>query len=373
MKARVKIASLMSLLFFGGGLGVACGQIGFASSQLERLAYQTNLAIPTKDSVYYQTEYYKDCPVTIIVNNGEVSHIGLSLFTTFQRQFFDEKICNFLERMALAAEIPDFYGIAFSQYLRDEKIEMLEGNWKDLKSIMTDTSYIFQSTLVDGKNYINCWYTPDAHERFITLTYPADYHLISGYSMTESEDRLYDDICCTRIQDTMCFEPDSTLLQRIGNSLVYLFRGDIYFLPELNSNRYYVADTLGKFGLLYSEDFPLESLANLVTGIEIENSFVINVKLVKYGFLVDEFTAPLTTWLSYCIQSGCTLYFGVISQKEKEIICEFIAQNEAFGYCHVMKFTIDPSLIESREGSMQARLNSYVPMSNVKALFSENN
>ena len=373
MKTWLKIATFLSFLLFGGGLGVACGQIDFASSQLERLAQQTNLTIPAKDSIYYQVEQYKGFPVTVIVNNGEVSHIGLSLFTSFQRQFFEEKICNFLERMALTAEIPDFYGIDFQKYLRDEKIEILEGNWKDLKSIMADTSYIFQSTLVDGKNYINCWYTPDAHERFITLTYPADFHLISGFSMTEAEDRLYEDICCAYIQDTTCFEPDSTLLQRIGNSLIYLLRGGIYFLPELNSNRYYVEDTLGKFSLLYSEDFPLESLANLVTGTEIENSFVINVKLVKYGFLVDEFTVPLTTWLSYCIQSGCTLYFGVISQKEREIICEFIAQNEAFGYCHVMKFTIDPSLIESREGFMQARLNSYIPMSNVKALFSENN
>lgn len=365
--------TFLSFLFFGGGSGVVCGQIGFASSQLERLAQQARLTIPAKDSIYYQVEQFYGFPVTIIVNNGEVIHIGLSLFTSFQRQFIDEKICNFLERMALAAEIPDFYGIAFSQYLRDEQIEILEGNWKDLKTIMADTSYLFQSTLVDGKNYINCWYTPNAHERYITLTYPADFHLISGFSMTETEERLYDDICRVHIQDTTCFEPDSALLQRIGNSMVYLLRGDIYFLPELNSNRYYVEDTLGKYSLLFSEDFPFESLANLVTGTEIENNFEINVKLVKYGFHVDEFVIPLTTWLAYCIQSGCTLYFGVISQEEKEITCEFIAQNEAFGYCHLMKFTIDPSLIESREGFMQARLNCYIPMSNVKALFNENN
>ena len=147
MKTWLKIATFLSFLLFGGGLGVACGQIDFASSQLERLAQQTNLTIPAKDSIYYQVEQYKGFPVTVIVNNGEVSHIGLSLFTSFQRQFFEEKICNFLERMALTAEIPDFYGIDFQKYLRDEKIEILEGNWKDLKSIMVDTSYIFHFSI----------------------------------------------------------------------------------------------------------------------------------------------------------------------------------------------------------------------------------
>lgn len=380
MKAKVNIVvAIFSAILLRVGVGEAFGQIQYASSQLEQLATQTNILIPTQDStcclqdsVYYRWGEYNDLPVTIIVKQGEVTHIGLSLFTISQRQFVDELICNFLERTALAAEIPNFYGVPFAQYLKDQRIEVFDGQWDNIKTLLDDSCYVFQSSLFEGKNYFNCWYTQNAAERYLTLMYPADFNLISGLSMVEAENRLYDDICLTSIEDTTVVEPDSTLLQRIGNSQIYLLRGDIYYLPGLNSNRYYVADSLGKFDLLFSEDFPIESLFNLMTGTEIENQYVINVKLVKYGYQVDDFIVSLKQWLTFCAQTGCLPYFGILSKEENIIEGELIMQNKYFGYCHVMKLSIDSSLLKSREGSLQARLNSYVPMSNVKTLYYEN-
>ncbi len=343
----------------------------FASNQLAKLARQTGITLPNGNGVHYRAATYNGMPVTVVNEGGEVVHIGLSLFTPMQRQFVDEAQCNFLERIALAGLLPEFYDIDFRQYLRDEKLEILEGRWDNIKTFLTDTTYIFQSTLVDGKAYIACWYTPDAENRYLTLTYPANYHLIAGFGMTEAEDRLYDDIRQVNVNDIEQYEPVEDLMQRIGNGPLYLLKGDIYFLPELNSNRYYVKDNSGHFSLLYSEDFPLETLANLMTGIELDNQFVIETKLVKYGYKVDQFTIPLKNWLAFCIQHGCTPYFGVISQEKSKIICELIMQNESLGYCHVMKLTANPEQLKNRQGTMQARLNSYVPMSNVKELFDE--
>lgn len=365
------LATILSIILVGGYSDVY-GQMRYASSQLEKLAGQTSITIPTEDGIYYRAEQFNDLPITIIVKQGEVTHIGLSLFTISQRQFVDELICNFLERTALAAEIPDFYGVTFSNYLKDQKIEIFEGKWDNIKTLLNDSCYVFQSSIIDNKNYINCWYTIDATERYLTLAYPANYNLISGVSMIEAENHLYDDICLTNVEDTSFVEPDSALLQRIGNSQVYFLRGDIFFLPGLNSNRYYVADSLGKMDLLFGEDFPIESLFNLLTGTEIENQYVLNIKLVKYGYQVDDFIVPLKQWLAFCFQSGCSPYFGILSKEENLIEGELIMQNKSFGYCHVMKLSIDPSLLKSREGSMQARLNSFVPLANVKSLYYEN-
>lgn len=371
MHILTKTATFLGfLLVLGGSLGEVRGQ-GFTSHQLERLVEETGIQTPSANGFHYRTAQYKELPVSMAVNHGNVSHVGLALFTPWQRQFIDESQCDFLERLALAAEITDFYGIGIRQYLRDEKIEFLEGCLDDLKTFLNDTTYIFQSTLVDGKTYIACWFTPDVHERFLTLTYPANYHLITGISMTEAENKIYDDILHIRLEDTEQFEPVAALMQRIENGPIYLLKGSIFFLPELNSNRYYVNTGKDKFNLLYSEDFPLETLANLMTGTELENQFSINIKHVKYGYQVDDFEIPLTHWLAFCIQSGCTPYFGVINQDEKTIVCEIIMKNEALGYCHVMKLTASSSSLKTRKGTFQARLNSYVPMSNVKSIFDE--
>ena len=370
MNANTKIVTFLCLFLFGGGTGVVVGQ-NFASLQLKKLANEIGLQSPATDGIHYKVAQYNGLPVTVINNNGEVCHIGLALFTPWQRQFLDEAQCNFMERLALAAEITDFYGIGIRQYLRDEKVEFLEGRLDDLKTFLTDTSYIFQSTLVNDKSYIACWYTPVGQERYLTITYPANFHLIAGFGMTEAEDRLYDAIRQTVVAKTEQYTPVEALLQRIGNSPVHLLKGDIFFLPELNSNRYYIKEDDGHFALLYSEDFPLETFANLMTGIEIETQFVIETKLVKYGYNIDQFTMPLRNWLAFCIQSGCTPYFGVINQENDKITGELIVKNEALGYCHVMKLVFDPSTLKDRKGIIQARLNSYVPMSNVKSLFNE--
>ena len=278
MKAKFNIVvAILSIILLQGWYNEIYCQIKFASSQLEQLALQTGITIPDKDGICYREVQYNDLPLTIIVKHGEVTHIGLSLFTTDQRKFIDELICNFLERTALAAEIPDFYGIAFSQYLKDQKIEVFDGRWDNLKTLLSDSCCIFQSTLIDSKSYFNCWYSHDATERFLTIAFPADFHLISGLSMIEAENRLYDDILLTRVADTTFVEPDSVLLQRIGNSSIYLLRGDIYYLPGLNSNRYYVADSLGKFDLFVSR-----------TGYTGEDGFELLVKNADAVDLWDE-------------------------------------------------------------------------------------
>lgn len=372
VKRRLSIATLLSLFLFGGGLGIVCGQNSYASSQLEKLSKHIGLTAQTKNGIHYKATTYNGLPITVELRNDEVSHIGLSLFTPWQRQFVDETQCNFLERLALAAEITDFYGIGIRQYLKDEKIEFLEGRLNDLRNYVTDTAFIFQSTLVDDKTYIACWFDATGQERQLTITYPANYHLIAGMTIQEAENRLYNDIRRTKTEDTEQYDPVAELLQPVENGPIRLLKGSICFVPELNSNRYYVEEAKNRFSLLYSEDFPLETFANLATGIEIENQFVINTKLVKYGFHVDEFTMPLKNWLAFCLQKGCTPYFGVISHDEHAVVAEWILKNDALGYCHVMKITLDPSQLKARKGVMQARLNSYVPMSNVKALFDEN-
>lgn len=371
MKNRLAIIVALSCLFLiGGGMGSVCGQ-GCATHQLERLAQQTGVALPLEDGIHYRYAQFKGQPVTVVVSNGLVTHIGHSLFTPAQRRFLEEDQCNFLERISLAGDLPDFFGIDFKQYLRDEKIEVLEGHLDNLKSIISDTLYSFQNTLLNGKGYVACWFTLPDNERFLALSYPANYHLIKGLSLTEAENNLFDQIKATKVDQTEKFDPEETLLHPLGDGAIYLLEGNAFFLPELNSNRYYVKESGNRFGLLCSESYPVETMANLVTGIELDHQFVMNVKLVKYGFHVDEFTMPLKSWIAFCLQSGCTPYFGIVSQIENKMVAELIMQNEALGYCHVMKLTFDPSIFKERRGFVQARLNSYVPMSNVKALFND--
>lgn len=374
MKSIGHIAVALCLLLYGGGITPVAGQQAYRSALLKTIAHQIEIPMPTEDGVHYKVLDYDGFPVTVVVGDGEVKHIGLSLFTPSQRMWMDEMQCNFLERLALSARMSNVYGTSIRQYLKDEKVEFSHGDINTMARIANDTSFVFKSALADGKTYVVCWYSAADNQPYCALTYPADFHLISGMTMVEAENRLCDDIRRCHLKEGMdkSVAVNVSMLQRMGKSKIYLHKGNAYFIPELNADRYYVEDTDGTFSLLNDKAFPLETFSNYVTGTEVENDLIIDVKLVKYGYHVDEFTVPLRNWIGFCIQSGCTPYFGVISQENNKIVGELIMHNESLGYNHVMKLVLDPSVLAKDKGVVYARLNSYVPMSNVKSLFDEN-
>ena len=366
---------IMGFLLMLGGIPDAIAQ-HYASNQLRSIAERTGVDCRRGEGVHYHAAQWNGQPVSIVVRQGEVVHIGYSLFTPWQRTMLPEAQCNFIERLALTADLPDFHGKSFSRFMLEEKVTFEKGSAAALKTFCTDTNLLFQTTLVDGKRHVCNWYR--GQQRIVTLSYPADYHLIVGTTLEEAEDRL-PKACLAPVPTsnlpppTSDLQPPTSNLQRVdgGEAVLYVLTGDIYKLPELNSNRYYVRDPEEEFQLLYSKDFPLESMANLATGTEIATDIELEVLLVKYGFRTETFHVPMRQWVAWCLAEGCRPYYGVISLQGATATASLVMHNEQLGYIHLMRLTFDTALIAHRRGTIRARLNSYVPMSNVKALFKE--
>ncbi len=276
---------------------------------------------------------------------------------------------RFLARIAAAYDQGEIQGKAVETFLREEKIAFLQGGFSQLKAALADTAAAMELTLVDGKRYAASFFRGD--QRTVTLSYPASYQLILGTTLMEAEDRLFDEVWRTSMPKAEERQVAEELLQQVGTSAVYLLAGSSYVLPELNTNRYYVKNEQGKFELLYSEDLPLETMANLATGTDIEHQLTLDIRMVKYGYRTESASIPLRQWIAFCNNQGCSPYFGVISSETGKVVCELVMQNEGLGYAHVMKFEFDPAILVGRKGNMSARLNSYVPISNVKSLFKE--
>lgn len=276
---------------------------------------------------------------------------------------------RFLQRLTEGYAQGEIQGKPVDTYLREEKIAFLQGGFSQLQAALADSAAI-EISLVDGKRYAVSFFRDD--QRTVIISYPASYQLILGTTLMEAENRLFEDVWRTPLPKAEEHQVVEELLQQMGTSAVYLLAGSSYVLPELNSNRYYVKNEHGKFELLYSEDLPLETMANLTTGTDIDNQLMLDIRMVKYGYRTEDATVPLRQWVAFGIEQGCTPFFGVISSEEGKVICEYVMQNEALGYAHVMKFEFNPSILVDRKGNMSARLNSYVPISNVKSLFKEN-
>ena len=76
-----------------------------ATAQLRSIASGIGLGGHLPAGLNYRVAEFHLLPVTVIVKDGEVVHIGYSLFTPWQRQHLPGDQCNFIERLALTSDL----------------------------------------------------------------------------------------------------------------------------------------------------------------------------------------------------------------------------------------------------------------------------
>lgn len=276
---------------------------------------------------------------------------------------------HFIQRLVYGSEIGEIQGKPIEKFMREEKISILEGNFKLLGALCNDTSAMMEMTIVDGKRYAISFIKDSV--RMAVISYPASYQLILGTTLMEAENLLISNVKKTSLPPIEVNNISGDILQQIGTSGIYFLKGFHYTLPELNGNRYYVKESDSVYSLLYSEDLPMETMANLVTGTDIEHQLILNITMVKYGYKTENATIPLRQWITYCFSEGCIPYFGVMSKETEKMVCELLMINELLGYAHVMKMEFNPKILSNRKGEIKARLNSYVPIWNLKSLMDD--
>ena len=87
----------------------ACARNEFGTDLLARMAETMGITAQLAelpDGIHYRYTNYRGKPVTVIVGNQAVQHIGYSLFTPYQRSVAKVPACNFLERFSLEIELP---------------------------------------------------------------------------------------------------------------------------------------------------------------------------------------------------------------------------------------------------------------------------
>lgn len=322
-----------------------------------------------KNGMYWRWEQYKGNPVTIIVKNRHVEHIGYALFTPSQRKAFPSPIYDFLERYTLEIDLPLKREKTIAKQIAEDGIQFGKGTFSELRTLLNDTLCSIHITNENGKQYIVCLTKKDSV--FCNIRFPISYDLLHGSAMLENERRIGQEIAKSPFPKRKEKMVSREELLPTWQSNYFILPGESYYTDELNTNRYYEQDGKGNFRLVYHPKYPLESLANLLTSMEIDNQFVIDIHLKKYGNQEELVSVPLDCWTNFCLTNGCKPYFGVISYDGNFAVCEVIMRNVEYGYNHVMKVTFDVSQLEARKGIIQARLNSYIPASRIKYLFDE--
>lgn len=322
-----------------------------------------------KDAEYHNGFFYKDLPLTVIIEDSTIGHIGYSIFTKQQRHAINSPIVNFLERYSLELDIPTRKEVTAKRRMQEDGVVFEEGDLNILKTFKDNPNLGITIQTLNDRKYTVTWM--DSVKSLCSVSFPIDFELLNGTSLIENTRRLKERLLKDSVFERDTVYVDRDRLKKMWNMNYYVQQGDAYYFDNLNSNRYYELDSLEKIKPIFCKQFSFESVANLFTATDIPNDFVLQIRIQKYGLKKEQITVPLHQWINFCQKTGCKPYIGFIKNTGENLDCELIMRNVSMGYSHVMKFTFDTSMIEARRGFIPARLNCYIPTSRISKMFKE--
>lgn len=371
MKKRFRLISILfAFLWTNSSLLTAQSryQTDLLASMAESLKLSSQLDT-LKNGCYSFNYFYKKRPLNVFVDNGKVTHIGYVLFSNGQRKVLNSPVYNFLERYVLEVDLPLERKRSTSQQLAEDDINFSTGDLASLSKLIGDTTLNLAIENLNEKRYKVGWYKKD--KLFCSIDFPIGYDLLRGTEIVENERRIAEDIQCASLLSVKPLSVKREQLLSTWQPNYFILPGESYYTDQLNTNRYYEKLNDGQFQLIFSRKYPQESLANILTTLELKNNFQVRVRLKKYDFKEDNFKVSLTQFISFFLREGCVPYFGIISYKDTTLVCQLVMRKPDEGYCHVMKVTFDVEQLLDKKGEIAVRLNSFIPTSKIKNLFEE--
>ncbi len=370
----------LSILFGGITLSLCAHEKqernAYFSEELRTIAVRSNIASISDtlgEGIHYGITVYKKKPITIIVEDNEVKHIGYSIFTPQQRETLNPICCNFIERYALLLKVDMERKRTNHEMMEQDRVVFRTGNFETIEHLIGDRDTTIK-IIHSFENVINFFTWNKSGQVVCELGFPSSYKLFLGMEMDELDARLKRDILNTQIPvpDSIRTFPKKELIASITRDY-YVKKGPYYYFAELNSDNFYQPLSLkdNKFCLMFNSKYPQQSLANVMTSSGLPNEFVLRIKQEVYGNKDSVYIVPLGKYVSFCLKKGCTPYFCVISENDGVMDCELIMRNEVLQYNHVMRMKVGVNEVKRRKGIINARLDAYVPTHYLKNLFNE--
>lgn len=350
---------------------------GYSASLLANIAgamkmQQAIEALP--EGTHVEVLSYRGKPVTVVVSNNRVSHIGYSLFPAEQRLGAPSPFYDLAERYALLADVPIKRNKTLEREFFEEGIHFDAGSISTLPSLYKADGVEFSLANEDGKKYRAKW--SRGGSTVCEIEVPFTYSLLHGTTMEENEGYLIADLLEVSAvhPDSLPFartEPTREQLLATFPYSYYVLPGEAYYFDNLNSNRYYTKADSTTFAPILDERYLPESFANIATSMEVPNDLMMDVKVVQYNYRTTTVHMPLSGFVNYCLKQGCTPFFGVMEDKGHEINLMLIMRNVDEGYCHLLKLTTSRPAYGEKWDKLTARLNPYIPISKISALFAD--
>lgn len=328
--------------------------------------------LPGNDSIFNCPQVIHGKSLIVNYNNKhEIKHLGISLFSPETKEMINLPVCNFIERMMLELTLQRSMKDIVSklqQYrinLTKNGIEFSRGYFTSLSRTLDVIQNPVQFSIQKDSCYIAYW--EYGNNEVLSISFPVSRELIFGTDKKESDQmssELFSNCDCDADVSEISTENVSDLLLQ-DNSDLYVRKGHIYLADKINSDTYYQRSG-NKYQLIFSSEYPAESLVNLLI-TKPEKSLMLKITHRVYGGFTPEFSIPLSQL--FCLfNEGFTTYCIYNRTDSDKVQVSAVLCNNDFGYIHLLRIKTTIGQLFTDNGIITADLYTNIPQHNLKNL-----
>ena len=316
----------------------------------------------SRDTVLMNYKQIQKKPIKVITKNDCITHIGYSLFVEPTESDNCLPIMHFIESYSLELNL---MSSGQDRRMFEDGVQFQKGNLHLLTQFAGKENVLLNISSDMSK----CVARVTCGKSVCILCFPIDYELILGDNHINLENSVFPNVKKQNADVGYKLTKSVTKdLLKFNHGLYELYNGNYKNIIE---NRTYYKLLNDEIVAVWDSLRPLESISNLMLGAVSSDTYTLDVKLIKYGYKTEQDELKLCDWLQYCNSEGCVLYWGCIKSDNNQIEGIFFAHNPVCGYAHILRTTINMDIISQHAGIITARLNSYIPTSQIKNLYDE--
>lgn len=343
-------------------LTAAAKQLDLKSALIPNIPSDTTIDVAIADGNF----------VRVRIKEEQVEHIGWPLFGSEIRRSMPSPVYDFMEYAVL-----DYHYHLNDNPLPLQQMKFIAGNWQTLETIYDNAD--FTIAMQDGKYHVK--WAKDG-KTMVDVMFPANYELLL-HDTRRNLMRAFVVGLQRWTGDIPSFSGNRQRMERRDSTDIYVMKGRSYLSPLITSDTYFLTkndttiedtDTLvsQRYVPVWDVSYAEESAANLMMGaLKLPEE-----ALIQLQFIIDvrdqqAVTCPLRQWLSFCLQQGCDLFWG-LERRDENITGSLFMRNNKVGYDHVAQIVIPMEAIgKGKKILLKGRVHLFAPTTNVENLFLE--
>ena len=319
---------------------------GFRTERLALMAQALHLNLP--DSLVANAQMdsissFMGKPIYVCTDvYGEVSHIGYQIFAPQLAEYYqNEPLFHFVERYLLELDLrldghnPDLR-------MDIDQVVLTRGSISLLRTLNPQSNFSFDFEEIRRHFYRLTWTLSNG--AVVSMVVPADCQLIMGANTIEMELMAERDILRAMPLDEETVMSRWAEAKGVRENQFFILEGGDYMSRYIRGDLFFTEQD-GQRSLLVSPWQPRESVSNLMlTGLS-KLDLPVSLTMNRYGGKRDQLSITLSQYISFCLQEGCLLYFGIKQVKDGVLTGALFAYNGQFAYTHLLDVTFPLSLL----------------------------